>query len=388
MWMFNREIRASNICNQRGQVLIVVMGLIVLMVITTISLSSMMQQDVRLVRRVKEKEQARLLAEAGVNRALVKINDDGYPSFPQASYVTGSLDTGSYSVDLTAAEGRHLVESTGTVSGVSGMVSAEVEDNTPTALNYFSGAGANIKIKIHTNVNDGIITGDIHANNDVFLYAQNNASLTVNGEVSATGIVQEGTKHYDSDSKDTDVVINGLVNDQAVIYEGEEQITFPEFDYSSYRQAAEDDGILYTSDTTFGTETLSPNNGIVYVDGGVDINGTLTLNGSLIAGSIDISPNSKLDQKIYEGPNVILASNGDITIRGYLAIEEALVYASQDILSRENWGPVIQIDGLLLAGRDILIWNVKTIIYYNYVFIAPPNMTEESGGVEVVSWNK
>jgi Tfp pilus assembly protein PilX len=386
--MFSRGIPGNSLSNQRGQVLIVVMGFIVLMVLTTISLSNMLQQDIRMVRRVKEKEQARLLAEAGVHRALVKMNDDGYPSFPQNDYVSGSLDTGSYSVDLTEAAGRHLVVSTGTVSGVSSLASVEVEDNTPTALNYFSGASANLRIKIHTNVNDASITGDIHANNDVFLVAQNNSQIGVDGDVSATGVVQEGTKHYDPDNRDTDVIINGLANDQAVIFEGAEQITFPEFDYELYRQAAEEDGILYETDMSFGTETLSPNNGIVYVDGDVDINGILTINGSLVARSIDISPNCKLDQKKYATPNVIIAREGDITVRGYLGVEEGLVYASQDLLSRENWGPVIQINGIMLAGRDILIWNVKTLIYYNYVFISPPNMTEESAGVEIVGWYK
>jgi hypothetical protein len=57
-------------------------------------------------------------------------------------------------------------------------------------------------------------------------------------------------------------------------------------------------------------------------------------------------------------------------------------------LSRENWGPVIQINGIMLAGRDILVWNVKTLIYYNYIFISPPNMTDESAGVEIVGWYK
>jgi cytoskeletal protein CcmA (bactofilin family) len=386
--MFSQEIPVNRLKNNKGQILIIVMGFIVLMIFTTVSLSFMMQQDVRLVERVKQQEQARLIAEAGINHALVKMNDEGYPSFPQSGYLSGSLDIGSYNVDLLQTGGRHLVVSTGTVSGVSEDVSVEVKDNTPTALNYFSGAGANIKIKIHTNVNDGSITGDIHANNDVFLSAQNNANLTVTGEVSATGIVQEGTKHYDSDNRDSDVIINGLADDQATVYEGEDQITFPEFDYAAYRQAASDDGILYESDKDFGTETLSPSNGIVYVDGDVIISGTLTLNGTLAAESINIAPNARLNQIKNGNNNVVIARDGDITIRGFLSVEEALIYASQDIISRENWGPTIQVNGILLAGRDILIWNVKTHIYYTYVYITPPNMTEESAGVDVVSWNE
>ncbi|MGB2598912.1 MAG: hypothetical protein WBB86_08620 [Candidatus Omnitrophota bacterium] len=386
--MSSREIPENRLKDQKGQILLIVMGFIVLMVFTTVSLSFMMQQDVRLVQRVKEKEQARLVAEGGVNHALVKINDEGYPSFPQSGYVSDSLDTGTYSVDLSETGGRHLVVSTGTVSGVSETVTAEVKDNTPTALNYFSGAGANIRVKIHTNVNGASITGDIHANNDVFLIAQNNARLTVDGDVSATGIVEEGNKHYDSDNRDTDVVINGLNNDQATIYEGEEQITFPEFDYTAYRDDADSGGILYESDKDFATETLSPGNGIVYVDGDAVINGTLTLNGSLVARSINIAPNAKLDQYKSGETDVIIARDGDLNIRGYLSTEKALVYASQDILSRENWGPVIQVNGLILAGRDILIWNVKTYINYTYDYILPPNMTEESAGVDVVSWNR
>ncbi|MGB3242224.1 MAG: hypothetical protein WBB66_05155, partial [Candidatus Omnitrophota bacterium] len=85
--------------NEKGLILIIVMGFIVIMILAVASLSFMMQQDVRLVQRIKEKEQARLMAEAGLNHALVKINDEGYPSFPQTNFVTGNLDTGSYSAD-------------------------------------------------------------------------------------------------------------------------------------------------------------------------------------------------------------------------------------------------------------------------------------------------
>ena len=33
--------------------------------------------------------------------------------------------------------------------------------------------------------------------------------------------------------------------------------------------------------------------------------------------------------------------------------EEAVVFASQDIFSMEHFGPVIQVKGTMLAGRDV-----------------------------------
>ena len=96
---------------QEGMVLVLVMSFIALMTLSIVSLGVMIQRDVRLIERVKEKEQARSLAEAGISHALADMKANGFAS---RSNFTGSLDTGTYSVVYSTAAGRHLITSTGT----------------------------------------------------------------------------------------------------------------------------------------------------------------------------------------------------------------------------------------------------------------------------------
>ena len=364
----------------------IVLAFIFLMIITILALSFMMQQDMRLIYRIKDRDQARLLAEAGVHAALVKINDEGYPVFPQANYITGSLDTGSYSVDLTTTGGRDLVTSSGTVSGVTETVSAEIRDDTPTALQYFSGAGTDVRI--YSFIAGSDIVGDIHANNDVLLMSGPwIASLEITGDVSATGIVVEGTQHITDDTYDNKVYINGLNNDAAVVSEGADMITFPTFKYTDYQQAADAAGDYYSGDQSF-TGTLTPTSGVIYVDGDVTITGNCTLNGGLIANNITVSGGlfgATLTQNAVaeDKNNVIIAKSGDILIYGRLFTEKALLYASQDIRAAQAFAE-IEVNGIMLAGRDIRMWNFITIIDYNYVDMSPD--IEET--FSVVSWNK
>jgi cytoskeletal protein CcmA (bactofilin family) len=372
--------------NKRGQIMAIVLAFIFLMIITILALSFMMQQDMRLIYRIKERDQARLLAEAGVHAALVKINDEGYPAFPQTDYVTGSLDTGSYNVDLASTGGRDLVTSSGTVSGVTETVSAEIRDDTPTALQYFSGAGTDVRVYSFLAGSD--INGDIHANNDVRLMSGPwIASLEITGDVSATGIVVEGTEYITDDTYDNKVYINGFNNDSAVVSEGADPITFPTFKYTDYQQAADAAGDYYTGNRSF-TGTLTPTGGVIYVDGDVSITGNCTLNGGLIANNITISGGffgATLTQNAVaeDKNNVIIAKSGDILIYGRLFTERALLYASQDIRAAQALAE-IDVNGIMLAGRDIRMWNFITIIDYNYVSMSPD--IEET--FSVVSWNK
>lgn len=367
---------------RKGNVLPIVLIFIGIIAINTIALSSIMQRDVKLVQRVRNTGKARLMAEAGINDALARIVANGFAS--KADF-TGSLDTGSYSVTFSETGGRHVVTSVGTVSGVSRTVAAEISDNTPTALNYFSGAGNDVLLKIHTNVN-GTITGDIHANNNVYLTVQPHARLDINGDASATGIVQEGNQHYSSDNKDSDLFINGLANDAATIYEGAARITFPVFDFTRYKEAAEDSGDYYDTDQIFNAATLSPANGIVYVDGDATIQGACTLNGGLIADNIFIT--GTLTQVKTGSRNIIAARDQDIRISGRLEVEEAIVFASQDILTHENWGAQVFVNGTMLAKRDVTMWNFRTEIDYTHVYIYPVDLAPESSGLRLVSWNR
>ncbi len=374
--------------NQRGLVLVIVMAFMALMLLSTVSLSIMIQRDIRLIRSIKEKEQARYAAEAGVAHALAAIKNEGFASRADFS---DTLDTATYSVTFSETGGRHLVTSVGTVSGISKTVTAEVADNTPTALNYFSGAGNDIKI--NSLVANATIVGSIHANNDVYLKSGPIiAHLWVTGTVSATGIVKEGSRLHQTDGfwgayLDTHVYINDVNKDNAVVFEGVSRITFPTFDYASYEQAAIDSGDFYSGDQVFSSETLTPGDGIVYVDGDAEFRGPCGINGGIIADNIRVI--GTLSQYKAGNRNVILAKTGDVRIFGRLYTQEALVYAAQDIASLQILAE-IEVNGIMLARRDITMWNFITTINYNYVYITPSDMMDENGEApfKLISWNR
>ncbi|MBD3379488.1 MAG: hypothetical protein GF408_03390 [Candidatus Omnitrophica bacterium] len=373
--------------DKKGAVLIIVMGFVALMALSTIYLIGMVKADIDLIGRAKYNTQAQYAAEAGINHALARIKSENFASRTDFG---GSLDNGTYSVTFSEQGGRYLVSSTGTVGNVSKTVSCEIENLTPTALRCISAAGNDIRI--NSFVAGAEINGDIHANDDVYLKSGPLiAYLTVTGDVSATDTVKEGSRLHRADGfwgayLDLHVYINGDNEDEAVVEEGANRVTFPIFNYDAYRQDAMDSGTYYSGDQVFSGVTLNPSEGMVFVDGDVTFVGNCTINGGLVAD--DILVLGTLNQVKKGTKNAIIAREGDVGILGRLYTEEAVVYAGRDIRSLEITAD-IEINGVLMARRDIYMWNFITLIDYQYVETYPSDMgDEEDQPFGVVSWNK
>ena len=390
-----------NVRDEKGIVLFMALAFMALMTTGTIFLISMISNDVGMIKHIQYKDKALFAAEAGINHALANIVQNGFSS-GISSPINDTLDDATYSVTFSETGGRHLVTSMGSYNGVTRVSTLEIGENTPDALNYFAGSGNDVKI--NSLLAAAILNGDIHANNDVKLNSGPIfAFIYITGDVAASHWVVEGSKHDDPggsdwrfwlwDLLDDRVYINGASNDSAVVYESQPNLVFPTFDYDKYRQAAIDGGSYYNAPQTFDSVTLSPAQGIVYVEGAVVFDGVNTLNGGIIADSIEIR--GKLFQYETEhNRNVVLAKNGDIDIAWKFYTEKALVYASQDIRTISIFGFFddvdIEINGLMLAGRNISFWDLATIINYQYVPVFPVDMMDENGEAmfQVISWNK
>jgi hypothetical protein len=368
--------------NQKGVVLVVAMAFVVLMVMSTLFLGNMLQQDVQLITKVKSKAQARYMAEAGIYHAMAKLKLNGFSS--KANF-NGTMDSGSYNVTYSETSGRHVATSVGTVGGITETASIEIEDLTPTALYYVASAGNDIWI--YALVAAANIVGDLHANHDTHLSADPLISwLTITGDVSASNEVWLGNRHNESDYLDSRVVINGTSGEDAVVTEGASTVYFPKFDYTAYIKAAEESGDYYGSSTDFTDQTLSPTNGIVVVNGLASFYGNCTINGGILARRIVVDGTLTQVKSGYR--NVIIAAKKDIKVRGRLETEEAIIYAQRDILATEI-GADIDVNGIMMAGRDIFLWNFLTYIDYNHVETSPMDMGEEEEGQNfgVLSWN-
>ena len=374
---------AKKVLNQKGQILIISMAFVLLMVLSTVLLGNMLQQDVQLVAKVKSKAQARYMAEAGINHAMAKLKLDGFGS--RANF-NGTMDTGSYKVVFSESSGRYLAASEGTVGGITETTSIEMEDLTPSALYYVTSTGNDIWI--NSFIAAAAVTGNIHANHNVHLGADPILGwLTITGDVSASNEVWRGTRHNEADWLDDHVVINGLNSEKAAVEEGADIVFFPVFDHKAYEKAAEDSGDYYDSSTDFTDQTLSPGNGVVYVNGLASFYGNCTLNGGIVARRIKVA--GTLTQVKSGHRNVIVARKKDIKVQGRLAAEEALIFAARDIIATEM-GADIDVNGIIMAGRDIYLWNFLVIIDYNHFETWPLDMGQEEEGQSfgVLSWNQ
>ena len=373
--------------SRRGTVLVITMAFVSLMLMSALTLSGMIKQNIELISRAKFNAQSQYAAEAGINLAFARFKNEDFGS---RSNFNGSLDIGSYRVTFSQPGGRFLITSVGTVGDVSKTVSAEVEDRTPTAMRCICSADNDIRINAF--VADADINGDIHANRDVYLKSGPLiASLSIAGTVSATGEVKEGSRVHVTDGfwggyLDNHVYINGVNDDNAAVLEGEPRKRLPKFDYEKYREEAKAGGNYYDTGQTFDNETLAPGNGIVFIDGDASFSGNCTINGGIVADSITIF--GRLTQTKSGTRNVVISRINDIGILGRLQTEEAVVYAGRDIVSL-SIGADIDINGVMLAKRDIYMWNFLTYIDYNYLETYPSDMGDEDDQLfGVVSWNR
>ncbi|MDP8298953.1 MAG: hypothetical protein P9L88_03535 [Candidatus Tantalella remota] len=370
---------AKHAKNQEGFVLILVLGVVLLITMTTIFFSTILRQDMDLIGRAKLSEQAKNVAEAGLHHAYAKLNASGFLDFNDFN---GTLDTGLYKIAYSVSGGRTLIVSTGTVSGVSRTVSSEVSSNFPTALIKMFAGSNDIKARASSSSASVLIDGPIHANNDVELRAQGSGGvLTINGRVSATGIVQEGSRHNSSDNLDTRVIISGSNNDTAIVFEGEPRVTFPVFDLDKYKQEAIDAGDYYSGNKEFNNTTLTPSSGAIYVDGNVTFKGECTLNGGIIADDIDVE--GELSQFYTGDRNIILATEMDISVKGGLFVEEAIVSAVRDVSTRAA-GTWMDVTGCILAGRDMSFWNVQTQVTYTHKLTHPSDLGGVGGEMLII----
>lgn len=392
----NRLKNMALLNEEKGLALVLVLSFVALMVLSTVSLSQILERDARLLYRAKWQQQARHMAEAGLHHAFAHIMVNGYESLGNDLTYTiqKSLDTGSYDVKFSSSLGRDIVTSKGTVGNASATVTAEITGTTgASALYYFSSAGTDITIFLHpvaaVAAQDSYITGDIHANNDMSIRVHRHARLDITGRVSATGLITQGNQRNKSDVFDAGLYINGLNNEGAEVFEGEPRIIFPKFDYAKYKEAAEAGGSYHSGDLTLSGGSFSPSGGVVYVDGDAIVTGDTVIYGGLIADSITIRDGARLEQRKQGDRNVVIAKDTDIRIQNaYLEVEEAVVMAERDIYTHEHWGEV-RIKGSMMAKRNLEFHVAKASIYYEHVLLHPPNLTEGAPGdtFRVLSFN-
>lgn len=374
--------------NSKGMIFVTVIVIAALMIFIIVAASNMILQDTHMVKRLRYSTQAQYLAEAGISDALATVATNGFSEFGSGT-PSPTLGDGAYSFTVkkytVAGEERWFVSSQGTVSGISRTTTIEIKDvSSPTMKNALS-AGTNIAIK--ANMGNVIITGDIHANNDLTLKEQG-GELSVVAPASA----DEGTGKATSSnnySVDAGVFIADSVNSGG----DKLRLSMPIFRFDLFKQVAIDEGVYYGSSQTFTDEwnLRGGSAGILYVDGDVIFNGKCRVRGGFVAkGNITLNNGNSLTQ--VRSPEtgdrfpIFMSEQGTrMKLNGeFTTVEVNIVYATNDI-QIETPGGKSMIAGTVIAGGSFKITaNNDLDIKYGQItsYEALPLV------VKIVSWNK
>ncbi|MCL6449091.1 MAG: hypothetical protein K6U04_13255 [Armatimonadetes bacterium] len=357
--------RKKKIFPEQGQALILVM--LVLLVLALLGAASLTLTGThgRTARYQRDLMQAYYTAEAGVERALIKIREN--PSwnsevFSRVPYAGGEINE---------------VRLTKTSAGI--VTRAEIN-----SVGKFGTAQKTLEVKaLVYSVSDLLKGASILPGEPLNLRLTGNLSLS--GEQGSVGVIFAvgGNLEVSGSSEiQADVYASGSIT-------GRDKITgsaypyyqyippFPALDELYYKDEAQRTGWYYSGNRNFNGGAYS---GIYFVDGTLTISGTYSGKAIFVARSIEIDGDLKANT-----PNDLLTliSFSDVDIKNHEV--KALIIAAGAFRAQGN---AILRGGLLAQNMDVS-GNVN--IYCNPALAAqnpPPGFSFGSGGVKIESWRE
>ena len=369
-------MKKSLFSNEKGTIFLTTMVSMMIMIIMGGYIFQVTTQDTHLIAEMKKSLQAQQIAEAGLARGLSTLYSDWSNSITASDV---SLGVGTYSTSLTSSGGRYLVSSTGTVSGVSRTVTAEVTPPGSSAFDYALAGGGNVTWDPGSGSSSGTLTGDI--------YAGGNLSMdgTVNGDAYAGGnITGTNTGTQTTDAPAT---------------------SFPTLTTSYYKTIAQANGTYYTGDKTFTTASPIPATvagGVIYVTGNVTLYNVQSTTACIfVEGNIDMKKTGSSTPRLtinQYSDYPALVSLGNITIdaqgnssNGSALTITGLVYTGGnfDIIGNHYNNPQVSITGSIISRGNITTsMTAQNLVNVTYVQQNPPGFDVGNSNTTLVSYNQ
>ncbi len=331
----NRDNRSR----QRGSALLIVLGLLFLMGLATAMMAAMTGQSAYRVKKTLWLSSALAIAEAGVADVVDIMNTNYFAGVGITN--SEAFGGGEYNVktERDASTGNILISSTGTFMGETRTTCLELLGDKYTMWSTLSAESAIISggdIVLESSA--PLVVGRVHANGNIL---NSSGNPDIDGDLTANGIIQVTPK----------------AGFQAI--PGHSTLVVPSYlPLDPWRDMAENGGLYYEGNQTWGNETLTPGNGVVYVNGDVEINNRSSLNGTLVAsGSITI--NNRFSQTPFKATWPSLLAGVDVNLFNRNRYTGA-VFAANDITTRNN---------KIIAGQLIALNNVYL---KNAVQVLPP----------------
>ncbi|MBL7076668.1 MAG: hypothetical protein ISS31_04275 [Kiritimatiellae bacterium] len=346
-------------CN--GSAMVIVMCLAGVMLVATFSIVMITGSMARKANKISQGVQALAIAEAGVADVLAQMSTN-YVGMMDTVY-TASFGGGSFVVSTKTdmASGNITIWSDGEIAGEDRTTVVELLGDLNVLRQKALGAGDAILAEGDVTLETSALTvnGSVHANRNV-LHSIGNT--TINGDVSACGVVQVSVTGGHQQLPNSD------------------PIWVPDFQpYDEWKTEAISGGIYYPG-TVQLKGSISPGNGIVFVDGDVTIKNNTKLNGTLVAsGSITINNRLVHTPANTNWPALLAGMNINLHNRNsYYGV----IFAGHDIVSRNRR----YINGALVAMNNVYVDNSTTIDPLTKSPDWSPNASNTPPEVDVGGW--
>lgn len=328
---------------KQGAALVIVMCVGGLLLLIGIAMSFMAGNAAYMSRKIHSQVRALAVAEAGVADMINKMTTN-YSGWQDRKTNTASFGDGSFVAStLTDTNTGHvIITSTGTVGDDRRTTIVELlgtlwdlYDATYSAANAIV-AGGNITLKSSAVT----INGGIHSNGDIY---EEGGNPEINGPVSCSGtnceVTASGTNSTSSGAAPL------TVPDYTPFDEGD----------PNWLSLAQSNGLYYGSSQAFGGVSLTPNNGVIYVNGDVSFGNNSSYVGTLIAtGTITI--NNRLTHAPFNTNWPAMCAGVDVNLNNRNSYY-GVIFAANDVNTDNNRtvnGTIIALNNVTVANRCTL----------------------------------
>jgi hypothetical protein len=322
---------------KEGSAFLIVMGIVGLLMIAGLSMTMMTGNSAFTSRKLLAGEQALGCAEAGVADTIVKMSSN-YVYWMQTDH-SGSYAGGTYSVETTldTSTAFVVISSVGVFDGSTRRTALELLGTLWDLYDMTIGVAGAIVCGGDATLETSAmrVYGGIHSNGDII---NNSGNPKIEGDVTAVGSCDlTAETGFTATSNAAPLVIP----------------TYLPLD--PWKALAQAGGLYYTNDQVFGGIALEPSNGVVYVDGSVEIANQSTMIGTLVA-SENITINNRFEQTPFNTNWPCLLAGIDVNLHNrnsYIGV----IFAAGSVTMRNRR----TINGSIIAIGEVLIENGATI---------------------------
>ena len=366
--------------SKHGSALLIVMGIIMFMSMLLGAVSRATSHRTFMARRLPDRIRALAIAEAGANKAYSIMTTDFNKRTNAALFPPTSYGNGSYDADIVpVGDDLAVIYCTGICRGATvsvifdvknykGSTSWEWNDEWDEAFGCAIACGSTFDFGGCGDISSTNGPVSFHANASMIIRGSAGVSVSLS---SSTDISIGNNKTIDGDVtapildyKPSKVTITGTASEEPI-----PMVTIPELDLTPFATWAAANGEYVDGDWSFNGDTYTPEGGILYVNGTVQVSSHAVINGSIIANG-DIHVSGQCDVIASEYGFALASRDGNIqnTSSGHI---QGLVYAKHGNFSMNANG---QLTGQVIVKGSITKTGNSGVVVFEQSVPVPPDV--------------